>query len=89
MGPFVDSEHPQIKQGTANKLLSHIFQEEIRMRVNNPKHSVSRALSEGVLLWFHKHVVALYCCVLYVIAPLKVHESHQGGLLSASISYSL
>lgn len=33
MGPFVDSEHPQIKQGTINKLFSHIFQEEVRMRV--------------------------------------------------------
>ncbi|KAG0570128.1 hypothetical protein KC19_6G140800 [Ceratodon purpureus] len=33
MGPYVDSEHPQIKQGTVNKSFSHIFQEEIRMRV--------------------------------------------------------
>lgn len=36
MGPFVDSEHPQIKQGTASRLLSHVFQEEIRMRVSKP-----------------------------------------------------
>lgn len=35
MGPFVDSEHPQIKQGTVGKLFSHIFQEEIRMRVED------------------------------------------------------
>lgn len=33
MGPFVDSEHSQIKQGAVGRLLSHVFQEEIRMRV--------------------------------------------------------
>ena len=33
MGPFVDSEHPQIKLGVIDRTFHQIFQEEIRTQV--------------------------------------------------------
>ncbi|XP_024523310.1 DNA polymerase alpha subunit B isoform X1 [Selaginella moellendorffii] len=35
MGPFVDAEHPHVKQGITDRVLSHVFQEEITTRLED------------------------------------------------------
>lgn len=35
IGPFVDSEHPKIKNGTLDISFEHVFQEQVRTRVEN------------------------------------------------------
>jgi DNA polymerase alpha subunit B len=33
MGPFVDRDHPHIKQGNVDKTFANIFEEQVRTRV--------------------------------------------------------
>jgi hypothetical protein len=60
MGPFIDSEHPEVKKGAVDRSFDELFCQEILRRVTN--QNVVNCFMEATSLFYNHLAVYSFSC---------------------------